>query len=268
MFRLSNHKSFAKLVRGAMATTVLFGTLLSQGGVISAAGNKEDLSKEPQISCSVSAQEADAFTKVDDNTTMWIEGGHIYKIETSKPNKTLSYSASTGHSIAEGSVNAKISERQLSLAEMGQSPKAVISKQIAYDKKTKNQSGVLSLEMSNQAWDGSYTIKSTLKVSYDSYNDGDTLYIYSGSGSYTRAARNGVSVKSAKLYYSATGSIYKNGKFVKNGTKSNSFSSTGTFSNKTLMGKSYCIKSPTIGGVGYSISATRGVSVLVTCTLV
>ncbi|MFR6536705.1 MAG: hypothetical protein ACLUP2_01465 [Lachnospiraceae bacterium] len=197
-----------------------------------------------------------------ENEMMWIENATMYKMEVLE--------TYTDNDIGQmcTSTYIQVSEKELSDIEK-QSPDETIVRQKIHEVLESNLTDRVtpfSLSKSDQAWDSSYTIKATLKVKYDYF--GNSLKIYSASGSFTRAAYNGVVINSGKLRYSATGQIYKNGQFQRNGTVSNTITSdSGVFTNTTLMGNNTEVRNPTIAGVVYSIYASRGVSVEVPVSL-
>lgn len=120
----------------------------------------------------------------------------------------------------------------------------------------------LALNKSDQNWDASYTLKLTLTVSYD--KTGDTLKLYNATGTYFQSAHNGVSVQNGSLRYTVTGQVYHNGQHVRNGSLNNIYSSnTGNFYNQKLFDNNFEVRSMVLGGVIYSVSATRGVDVSV-----
>lgn len=224
---------------------------------------EEKTNKENDVSVTFDDDAVDAQLEVSENEVMWIEDDTMYKIEV------LETDVESENSHMSTSAYIQISEKNLSIKEM-QTPNVTLMQQKIKDSQNLgvlNQATVLSVTKSDQAWDSSYTLKATLSVNY-SYS-GNSLRIYSATGSYTRAAYNGVVVNSGKLRYSATGKIYTNGTFQRNGTVANTITSNnGTFSNATLMGNSTEVRYPTIGGVVYTIYASRGVYVEVPVSVV
>lgn len=113
------------------------------------------------------------------------------------------------------------------------------------------------LNKTDEAWDGSFSIKVSLRVSYSNYND--YLHLSRAYAESYCTGSSGIRVTQTKIYYNATGAIYKNGEFYKNGVLGETFYS----SSPCLMPTGTTVYRPHTAGVVCEVTGTRGIQVQV-----
>lgn len=124
-----------------------------------------------------------------------------------------------------------------------------------------------SLSISNQNMNAASNIRATLSVTYSNSASGISgLHMCKSTGTYEQLASNGVIAQSSSLYWNASGKIYSNGSFVRNGSLGNTLNLGKTFSNVQLMPEGTCINSPISAGVTYTLYCTRSVTIPVQVT--
>ncbi len=234
--------------------TLLFAVLVSfysMSNISYAQAQKPTINVESAIN--IDSEIVNEIT-ISDTEKMWIEGNTIYKMD-------IALDAPKEHKldnkISNITTDAEVTIYSRHIDSIN-NPHLLLLQQYTIDKVSPGGISTLASQTkSDQAWDDSYTLKLTLSVNYSNQNN--RLYLYSATGSYEQFARNGVSVESATLIYNASGKIYVNDKFTKNGSINGRYTSSGTFTNKTLSGSSTYIQNCLIAGVSYELKATRGV---------
>lgn len=119
------------------------------------------------------------------------------------------------------------------------------------------------LTKSDEATNPMGNIKAKLSVQYKwtTINGLKLLRMISATSSYSVIKAEGVNPETSKLYWNASGVVYENNVFLKNGDIGGTKSfPKPTFSNETLMSSSQSID-PIIAGATYTLYCTRSVQI-------
>ena len=119
-----------------------------------------------------------------------------------------------------------------------------------------------NLDMYDTAMNPMGNIKAKLKLTYnlDRYNN--LFHLCKATGSYETIISEGVIPETSEFHWNASGSIYRNGSFVKNGHLGDTKNfRTPTFSNVQMMDENESLKDVTVAGASYTLYCTRGVTI-------
>lgn len=128
----------------------------------------------------------------------------------------------------------------------------------------------VSLTRQDQALTSDGSIRATLSVGYSNSAGGISgLHLCKATGTYTHLSyQSGIVAQSSTLYYTASGKVYSNGAFLKNGTIGFTKSYGPSFSNIQLMPEGTCLPYSSLiySAVVYTLNCSRGVTVEVPMT--